>query len=377
MKRRSVGTPKLMKALNRESILYFVQEHEPISQADISRELEMSRATVSTIVRELVDEGMLTEAGKADAVIGRRPTLLELNAAACTAVVADLSQSQPAVAVVDLRGRIVHRAVGRDLRRLYGEAALREFLRFVERVAREAESRTRRVCGIGIAVPGITATTSGVVRSSAGLGWHNVELAQLVSERTNLPTRIDNDVNLAAQGEMWKGAAKGVRNLVMIQVGDGIGAAIVIDGHVYRGANDAAGEIGHMILDDSRLGEDFTEWGWLEVQASERFADKQVAEKQATGNLAETEHDDRTMTVTAMKWVLMAICNIIACLNPDLCLVGGTLIKDGTFDTERAARLVKRTIPVACRVEYGALGSDAALIGAAADIFQSQRLVKI
>jgi glucokinase len=344
-----------MKSLNRNNVLYFVQDHGPVSQADITRELKMSKATVSTIVRELVEEGLLMEAGKADASVGRRPTLLELNPGSYSAVVADLSRPRPLIAVVSLAGEIVSRTTGPDLWSLKGQSALEEFLRFVESEVKSARKHFQRVCGVGIAVPGIATTPVGVVRSSSWLGWNDVPLGPLVSESTGLLTRVDNDVNLAAQGEMWKGAAKNARNLVMLQIGDGIGAAIVIDRQLYRGSNDAAGEVGHMILEQSKFGQDFSKLGWLEVKGKE----------------AQTSNREQYK-----NWIMMAICNIVACINPDLFLLSGNMIEEAGFDVELAIDLVRRTNLVGCEIRCGDLGSDAVLIGAAQAVFQAHQLVR-
>jgi predicted NBD/HSP70 family sugar kinase len=130
----------------------------------------------------------------------------------------------------------------------------------------EAESSGSRVRGVGVGVPGVT-RADGMV-ASPPLGWREMPLGPRLSEELDLPVCLDNDVNLAALGELHFGAGRGARNLVCVSVGNGMGAALILDGKLYRGHRGAAGNIGVMLPGPAYLDWSDDRWGPLESLAS-------------------------------------------------------------------------------------------------------------
>src|SRR6185436_3456184 len=131
----------------------------------------------------------------------------------------------------------------------------------------EALASGCKVRGVGVGAPGIT-RADGLVVASAQLGWREMPLQARLTQRLNLPVKVENDVNLSALGELQFGAGRGAQNLVCLFPGTGIGGAVIIDGKLVRGQHDAAGEVGLMLPGPQFLGWRNREWGPLEDIAS-------------------------------------------------------------------------------------------------------------
>ncbi|MCE1255009.1 MAG: ROK family protein, partial [Anaerolineae bacterium] len=132
----------------------------------------------------------------------------------------------------------------------------------------DPELQGKRVLGIGVGAPGVTRHNEGVVVWAPTLSWADFPLQERLAEKYHLPIIVDNDVNLSALGEMWYGAGKNLKDIVVVSLGAGIGSAIVVDGFLYRGAHEAAGEIGYQLPDRSFLGKPRQRFGSMEQVAS-------------------------------------------------------------------------------------------------------------
>jgi glucokinase len=133
------------------------------------------------------------------------------------------------------------------------EAIIDRMVRMIDTVIAEtiAQTGARKtdVVGIGVGAPGPLDRERGLVVTTPNLGWTNFPLRDVIAERTGIDTRIDNDANCATLGEWWLGAARGARNVVGMTIGTGIGGGLILDGKLYHGASDVAGEIGHATID--------------------------------------------------------------------------------------------------------------------------------
>src|ERR671912_481209 len=138
--------------------------------------------------------------------------------------------------------------------------------RTIERTRREVPGA--EIIGVGVGAPGPLDTKSGVVLLTPNLGWVNLPLRQIIHDRLKLPASLDNDANCAVLGEWWMGAARGTRNAIGITIGTGIGGGIILDGQLYHGSSDCAGEIGHTTIDSTGRRCKCGNYGCLEAYAS-------------------------------------------------------------------------------------------------------------
>jgi predicted NBD/HSP70 family sugar kinase len=213
------------------------------SRADIARTTGLTAATVSDLIGELLDEGLVSEVGFGPSAGGKPPTLLDIDASARSVIAVDLSDGARVGSVLDLRGTSSHRTA-RFESAPSGRRGVDELIDTIDELMSAAPAPP---LGIGIGTPGVVAKDGTVVEAS-NLDWHQLPLARLTADRFELPVHVINNSRAAALAEYSYGD-HGAENLLVIKFGRGIGAGIVIDGRIHGGEDSAAGEIGHVVVD--------------------------------------------------------------------------------------------------------------------------------
>ncbi len=266
------ATREHTKIHNNRLILKTIYNHDQLSRADIARITGLTRVTVSDNVAELIAEGLVAEVGQGLSAGGKPPTLLSLAADSRHLIGLDLGSSQFQGAVVNLRGQLRQR-VSLPVNGQDGEAALE----LVHVLLDQLQGATPQpLLGIGIGTPGVIDSANGIVRRAVNLGWRDLPLRDLLAARYDLPVYVSNDSQAAALGEYIFGQTKRSTHLVVIKVGRGIGAGIVIDGQLFYGDGFGAGEIGHVVVvEDGELCSCGNR-GCLETVASSRAILKQA-----------------------------------------------------------------------------------------------------
>lgn len=262
-----------------------------------------------------------------------------------------------------------------------------------------AVDRQAEIVGVGIGAPGPLDTRRGIVLLTPNLGWRNMPLRERVGGPLGLPAALDNDANCAALGEWWMGAARGARHALGVTIGTGIGGGIIIDGRLFHGASDCAGEIGHITIDTSGRRCKCGNYGCLEayasgpaiasraVEAVESGAPSRLADF-AGGDLARVtaqtvydaaSHGDdlaREVVGDTAKYLGAGIANLVNVLNPEIVVVCGgvTLAGEWLFGPLRreVARRAFRPAVDACRIVPGALVGSAGVYGAACAFLQQR-----
>jgi glucokinase len=271
-------------------------------------------------------------------------------------------------------------------------------------LAERAIATTRReapgaeILGVGVGAPGPLDTKRGIVLLTPNLGWVNMPLRQLIHDRLGLPAALDNDANCAVLGEWWVGAARGARHAIGITIGTGIGGGLIVDGRLYHGASDVAGEIGHTTIDTEGRRCKCGNYGCLEAYASgPNIALRAVEEMEAGaesrlralvgGDLrkitaqtvyqAAADGDELALEVVndTAKFLGVGIGNLLNVFNPEVVVVCGgvTLAGDHLFEPLRreVARRAFKPAVNACRIVPGELAGTAGVYGAA-KIFLAQ-----
>jgi predicted NBD/HSP70 family sugar kinase len=260
------ATSSLIRSINRSAVLDLLQQESPQARATLARRLGMSLPTVMRIVDELIAEDLL-RVGRSESTGGRPGALIELNGAGYAVIGVDLGGSKMFGAVTDLSGNLSHETYlphdGQG-----AENCLDRLCDLIQKLIEAPRPPGQRLRGIGIGAPGITRSPEGIVLWSPQLNWRDLPLKDILTDRFKLPVFVENDVNLAALGEWGFGAGKGARSLVLLAVGTGIGAGIVLDGAVYHGAHQAAGEVGYLLPGPDFLGRRYDGFGAFEGIAS-------------------------------------------------------------------------------------------------------------
>ena len=234
-----------IRNINRQIVLNYVREREPISRAEIARETALQRSTVSAIVDDLQADGLIEEVGEGESTGGRPPTLLRLRSAGAIAIGVAITPTTTFLATSDLAGRVLKQkefATDFDYERTLDEV--------VESIEEILKHNAGTIEGIGISLPGLIDPATGNAIYVPYFKWRDAPVAHQVSSAVGLPVTIDNDANAVALAELWFGRPEvsGARDFILVLAAEGVGTGIVFDGQIYRGERGAAGEFGHMII---------------------------------------------------------------------------------------------------------------------------------
>lgn len=218
-----------------------------ISRADIARTTGLTPATISHLVAGLEGDGLVAQLGTGPSAGGKPPTLYGVNAGARSIIAVDLSDGEQVGSVLDLKGTSAYRTT-RSGNSLHGQAGIDQLYETVDELLEETPAP---VLGIGIGSPGVI-DDDGVVIEASYLDWHDVPLGALLTDRYSLPVHVINNSRAAALAEYSFGGHE-AENLLVVKIGNGVGAGILLDGRIHQGEDSAAGEIGHVVMADNGL----------------------------------------------------------------------------------------------------------------------------
>ena len=361
--------PPLLKDLNERTVLEAIRSGAPISRAEISRRAKISKPTVSVALQSLLAAALVREAAPDPAVPSYGATFFEPVADAALVLGFDLGARFLRGAVCDLRGDVRARqdveVDGADAEGVLGAiGALRVSL------LEASGAGTSPVAEVVVGVPGVVDSTGHVHLAPRIPGLEGMDFATAVSERLRLRVTIENDINLAAQGERWQGVARGVDDFVFLSVGTGVGAGLVLHGELHRGWHGAAGEVDLMLaanrddLDPS-------------AGAIARLAARLATEHQGDGEVS-TSSDPRDVFAVARRGdalgaqvvaeaarrIALHIVPIAAVADVALVVLGGGVGVNGDLLLGPVREHVERWLPYPPQVEVSSLGEAAVLTGA-------------
>jgi len=235
--------PEHARAHNRALVLQTLYRSAGLSRADLAREVGLTRVTISDLVADLIAQNLVIELGvRNDARPGKPATLLDVNRTGFAIVGLDLSyDSIFRGALMDLDGTVLHREQ-MDVAGVLGDLAIDAVLELLDRLVARA---TVPVLGVGVGSPGVV-NAEGTVLSAPNFGWTGVPLQQRLADHSGLHVQVANDANVAALAERTFGES--AQDMILIRVGRGVGAGVVVAGTLVQGARSAAGEIGHVMV---------------------------------------------------------------------------------------------------------------------------------
>ncbi|HKY67911.1 MAG TPA: ROK family protein [Acidimicrobiales bacterium] len=352
---RRKAVPGDARRHNRALVLRTMFREGPLSRADLARETNLTRVTTSDLAADLLAEGLIEELGTREGSgrVGKPATLLGVVPDARFTVALDLSDDERfRAALVDLEGKVLDRRVAeRDGRT--GDAAVELVHDLCAELAAAAD---RPLLGVGVGSPGVV-DPRGTVVEAPNRGWSDRDLATEVRARLDVPVHVANDANAAVLGELGLGGAAG-RSLLLVKVGHGVGAGLVVDGHLVVGDRFAAGEIGHIVVDPGGEACACGRTGCLETV----IAAPHLRRRSRTGD-APAEH------AAAGRRLGEALVPVISTLNLREVVLSGPLdVVDETFRAAALDAVRARTMPAVgdyVDLRLSSLGEDDVLLGAA------------
>lgn len=339
--------PARGRDVNECLVLGTLARHAPISQVDIVGCTGLTKPTVSRIVKGLRDKGVVREAGCRPSEGGRPRVLLELDGNSAFLLSADLSSMHVQVGLTDLRGQVLHTVQGPST--VGGSRFLPEDLvALLRSVLRAARVPRQRILGVGVGASAIVEWRSGRVVHDALLGWHDVPLKEILESELGLPTVVENDCIALATGELWPEGVHENECLVYVIVARGVGASLILNGEVYRGAYGSAGEFGHTSVDAQGPRCDCGRRGCVEALVSEpRLLERAQRElgwpKASMDRLIQAagrgEPGAASLLAEAGRCLGEGIANMVELLNPHRIIIGGDIARSGDvfFGPLRAA----------------------------------------
>ena len=269
---------KDVKLINRAVIFRAIRDAGAISRADLAKQTGLNPATLTHITRELLERGLIEDAGAGEARIGRRSSLLRIHSKIGNILAVRLARHtiQGMITDLDMHEKVIQTASSSFLSNPF-DASVPDLLDLIETLITKSGVDRQTILGIGISAPGPLDAERGTLIAPPNFpGWESFPIRKTIEEKTGFSTFLDNDANSAALAEKWFGAGRNLDNFVFILVEDGVGGGIVINGDIYRGQHDIAGEIGHTTIDRNGALCPCGNTGCLELYASPHVAVDQV-----------------------------------------------------------------------------------------------------
>lgn len=345
----------------------------PISRASISKQTGLSKQTVSELVRIMEEEGWVRETGRTSGHVGRTATTYELVPDSAFMAAVDLGGTKLRVAIVDVAGSVVAEVVA-PTHPDGGLAVAGQIGELVMAAVAQGAVERAKVRQTVVGCPGVPDQVTGAVRFAPNIaGIDSLDFRAAVSEATGTQVHLENDVNLAVLGEQWLGAGQGVDHLAFIALGTGIGAGLIVNGALLRGATGAAGELGYLPFGADPFEAESRRVGAFErVTATHGIRSAYLA---ATGRSlsvpaifdAAAGGDEAAKAVLdgVARQLARAVATLGAVIAPEMVILGGSI---GARPEIIAATRVEleRCFPFPIRIVPSVLGDHAALSGAVA-----------
>lgn len=330
-----------LRRSNRLKVLRHIYSTAPVSRFALSQQVELSPATITNVVNELLLDGVITEIGSATTEVGRPRAMLTINTDAGFFIGIDLSETYIELALFDLmltRQATITRCVSVEENQPH--QIVEHIVQGLHDLQQNNAIHSEKILGVGISVPGIVDLATGTAVFSPNWGWHNVPLYTLLSEHLQFPLYLDNPLKVTAIAELWFGAGRSIDHMITLNLGTGVGAGIVINRMLYRGSINSAGEWGHTVVEPRgrlcRCGKRGCLEAYLGAPGILRHAHElaphsyqlqPVDQMQALTNLlVDVERGDHVactvMEITA-DYLALGLANLINLFNPQIIVLGG------------------------------------------------------
>ena len=370
---RKRGTVRGLRRENRAAVLWSLYFSQPGTRQDLSAATGLSAASVTNVIRELLNEGIVVEAGSVDSDGGRPRVMLEVNPDHGYVIGADIGETRVRVELFDLAMRERAKAdFPLNPREHDVDVVVASILSGLDSVLTESGIGPAAVLGMGVGIPGIVEQRPEALVHGQTYGWEAVPIERLLRAGTDLPLHIENGAKTMGQAELWFGAGRGARNAVVALIGSGVGASLISGGTTYRGATSSAAEWGHTTVmvggRKCRCGSAGCLEAYVGAQAIlERYGRPTAGNDEESALAALVDAADSTPLAAAIldetaDYLGAGIADLINLFNPERVILGGRLLPR---IRESARRHSLRHPFAATSLELGQLGPEAVALGAA------------
>ncbi len=371
----------------KDSVLRLIWREYQISRAEISRQLNLSRSTVTEIIKDALPTGFVKEGGIGESNGGRKPILLEFQDDAKVILGIDIGATHVSVAMTNLRGKLLlwkekEFPVREDSEGTY---------KLIDEMCNECLSTLKRgsemLLSIGVSVPSpVDPIRPEYLSETIIPAWHGKSGLERLREKYDVPVYLDNDANVGALAEHWWGAGKGVNDLIFIKISNGIGAGYILGGKLYRGSKGIAGEMSHMPIDPNgrlcgcglRGCLSTVVSAWALKERVRTLANLYPNSPLTSGSPSIINIEDAALggdplavqvVSEATNYLTSAITSVVNLLNPELIIIGGSLSRLGELVINPIQEKMNECALVSnlskTKLRTSTLGSKGIAIGAA------------
>lgn len=368
-KNKRTATVEYVKRINRSLVLDMIKECQPVSRAQIARDLSLSKTTVSLIVDDLLKKSMIIELGECSAGkgAGRPAWMLGFNPDSTYGVGVSITPNETLLIITNLLGHSVFETV------MPTTNQLSVLIDHIQHSIAESGLANQTISGLGISIPG-TVSQDGIVLHSGTLNWHHYNANSILQPRFPYPVFLSNDANCAAMGERWLGAGKGTDDMLFLSIGNGVGGAIICGGKVVDGSRSLAGEICYQIGTDDVRQRRFNvlgQTGVFEQKVSAHTLSKDYGSCQALFDAyCAGESLARTTVSQFVLELSVVLANFIGLLNPERVILGGPVIEAMSGVIQEIRDTAVALSPMHAEISLASLGKRASAFGAIANIFE-------
>lgn len=329
---------QFLKARNRSLILNTIDKHAPISRQDTARLTKIRPATVTGYIEDFIKGGFVTEIGPGRSTGGRRPILLQLNPQAGFAVGVYIVDTRIMAVIVNLKGELITQTSSKFSISKGKKAFMAAVLETIGEVIEKSELNKSKIIGIGLGIPGLVDNEKGIsVFCVLYSWWADIHFKEIVEKNFAIPTLIENDTRVLTLGEKWFGKGKKTESFFYLDVSKGIAIGAFLNGSLYNGVGNSAGELGHTVIDKKGPLCNCGNHGCLEALASTAAIEKKMKQmrKQTTKPpvkfsaivKAANTGDKTAITVLSQagNYLGIAVANVVNLFNPGLIIIGGSI----------------------------------------------------
>lgn len=379
-----------IKNFNKHSVVDLIR-FTPIgiSRTDLADQMGLTRAAVTLIVNDLIENGVILEAESRAIPNGRPPVVLEINPKRGLVAAVDMGATHVNIALADFSAKIIGEIYFPLDIKQGPQVCLNEVNRLLRELVSRFEINISQVMAVGVGVPGPVITDEGIVVSPPIMpGWDGYPIRAALEKEWGCPVSLNNDAELGALGEWGYGAGRGEKNLAFIKVGSGIGAGLIINQQIYGGTTGSAGEIGHLTIDENGplcscgnhgCMEAFAGGHAIALQAKklvesgkrtllssvplEELTAQEVAKAARLGDLHSQE-----IIMRAGTFIGIAIAGLVNLFNPGAVIIGGGVAQAGDLLTTPIRQAVRerslRASEQGVHITTAMLGRRSSLVGA-------------
>lgn len=324
---------QIVKKNNTLLVFQTITNEEPISRADIAQQTGLNKATVSSLVNELLTKNLVYESGPGESSGGRRPVLLHYNVNAGYSIGIDLGVNYILGVVTDLKGKILLEKTVKVYEHPFIEVT-EQIKQVIHSLIKDLPKTPYGIIGIGVGIPGIV-DKQGEIRVAPNLGWKNSDIKTLLEEEFQVPVIVENEANAGAYGEKQFGVGQDYENIVYVSAGIGIGVGLILNNELYQGLHGFSGEMGHMVINMNGIPCSCGSKGCWEAYASEHALLKSAGSDSTLESLIDKAQNQDQKAIALFKetgqYIGYGINNIINTFNPEQIIIGNRLAMAQTW----------------------------------------------